>query len=354
MDNSIKNPINKKSIFLVLIVAILAISFVLSIDGPEKIWQSLKTASLFWLIIAIFIYLVSWFIEALTLHLLVTKNLIQSYKLSNSIGLAIIGRLFDNLTPSATGGQPFQAWRLSKDGAEIGKTLSVLAFRFLAYMTTMVMCFISIIVINWSDIATWSKAQIASIIIGLILNLISTIFVITAVAAPKLLKKIVNFGFNLLIKLHLLKNKSAQNKIYTEIDKFHNGFFEIIKNKFNGFVIFAISFLQIIIQFATAFFVFKSLGVHNVSLFAMISTSAYIWMLSAFIPLPGASIGAEGGFMLFFGNLIGNSGPVALGMIVWRFITYYLPTIIGLIYIFDFKKLKSIPLIKDLIGNKHA
>ena len=54
-----------------------------------------------------------------------------------------------------------------------------------------------------------------------------------------------------------------------------------------------------------------------------LTSSAYVLIIGAFVPIPGASGGIEYGFLKFFGNFITGTNLSAI-LIIWRFITYYL------------------------------
>ena len=53
-------------------------------------------------------------------------------------------------------------------------------------------------------------------------------------------------------------------------------------------------------------------------------------MVSAFVPLPGASGGAEGSFILFFRTFF-TDGTIVPAMDAWRTISYYLNFPVGCI-----------------------
>ena len=74
-----------------------------------------------------------------------------------------------------------------------------------------------------------------------------------------------------------------------------------------------------------------AMGDHtSLSITNTIVSSAYVYLIGAFVPIPGASGGIEYGFTQFFGNFIAGSNLPAM-LIVWRFITYYLGVIVGAI-----------------------
>ena len=62
--------------------------------------------------------------------------------------------------------------------------------------------------------------------------------------------------------------------------------------------------------------------------------------MGSFVPIPGASGGIEFGFMQFYGNFITGSSLTAV-LIVWRFITYYFPMIVGALVFSLEKKVKE-------------
>ena len=73
-----------------------------------------------------------------------------------------------------------------------------------------------------------------------------------------------------------------------------------------------------------------ALGIHNINLLIAFSAGSYIYIMGCYVPIPGATGGMEYGFYGFYGNFIDGSELTSL-MIIWRFITYYLPTVFGAI-----------------------
>ena len=61
-----------------------------------------------------------------------------------------------------------------------------------------------------------------------------------------------------------------------------------------------------------------------------LTSSAYVLLMGAFVPIPGASGGIEYGYMKFFGNFLSKTKTSAT-LVIWRFITYYFGMILGMI-----------------------
>ncbi len=63
-------------------------------------------------------------------------------------------------------------------------------------------------------------------------------------------------------------------------------------------------------------------------LFNTIAITSFIYMITAFIPIPGASGGSEGTFVIMFGSLLGGVEASSV-MIIWRVVTYYFMLLCG-------------------------
>ena len=57
-----------------------------------------------------------------------------------------------------------------------------------------------------------------------------------------------------------------------------------------------------------------------------------LFISASYTPLPGASGAQEGGFLLYF-NGIFTEGTIGLALLVWRFFTYYIFLLIGMLFV---------------------
>ncbi len=339
--------LNKKTIALVVVLAIFIAIAAVGLDDPKKVWFSLTNLNPFFLLLGIACFFLAWLAEALLLHNLIKHHAFKQQTIRQSFGLLIIGKLFDNLTPSATGGQPFQAWKLSQSGVRVGVALAILAFKFAIYQFVLVAYSLIIVGLNFSQIQTWQTGKIIAILVGTSVNIATTVFLLIAVFNPNLLRKISYKFINALAKIKLLSDPAAAKKsIASEIKLLNDGFKTIAQHKQTVFRTVILSFLQLTALFSVAFCLFLPAKISLADWFASLSSSCYVWMFSSFVPLPGASIGSEGGFVLFFSDILNQQSSVSVAMLAWRFVTYYLPIIIGAIFVIrnkSFKKLNSKP-----------
>ena len=164
------------------------------------------------------------------------------------------------------------------------------------------------------------------VLLGFLINIAVVVVLILISYSKKinfLLKKMTN---NISKKF---KKETNEKEISKKFDEFYEGFKELKDKKeiiVQGILLNIVSLLCLYI---TPLFVVYSMGDFNsINVIETLTASAYVYVIGAFVPIPGASGGIEFGFTQFFGNFIETSVlPAAL--LVWRFITYFLGIILG-------------------------
>ena len=61
----------------------------------------------------------------------------------------------------------------------------------------------------------------------------------------------------------------------------------------------------------------------------MVAAQSFVTMVSAFVPLPGASGAQELGFSMFFKSYFASGDILYTAVLVWRFFTYYIIVLLG-------------------------
>ena len=82
------------------------------------------------------------------------------------------------------------------------------------------------------------------------------------------------------------------------------------------------------VYFSISYVIYLAFGLNGTDYITIISCQAFVLMISAFVPLPGAMGAAEGSYVLFFKGIFG--GFVHLSTVIWRFLTFYLAIIAGM------------------------
>ncbi len=321
------NKINYKNIAIIFLIGFVIL--VLNFSGnPKQTIDSFKNVDWFWLMFAVFLYFVTWFFEMYVVHVLIRDMVKKNHKLTESLKLSIIGKLFDNITAFGTGGQPFQVWRMhKKSGIPISKGTSILVFKSMIYQLVVLVMYLVVMLLNFKTLVNYQYVFVL-IVIGFLINVGVGVMVISAALCPKAVKKIINLILSLIKKIKILQKLNFdQQKAIDGVDEFHDSFKQISKNKIVVIKTIFLSSCGVLVTHILPFYVFLSLGVKG-SFSQSFVASNYTWLLSALVPLPGASMGSEGSFFITFKRVFADLVPTA--MIIWRFITYYMPVIVSL------------------------
>ncbi|MBQ0110436.1 MAG: flippase-like domain-containing protein [Oscillospiraceae bacterium] len=320
------------SVVFIACVFLILVGYVFFVDDPEKIYAALKESKPYFLILAAICMVGYWICEALC-QFYILRSCESRLKFRQIVRVTMIGQLFNCITPSASGGQPMQAYVMNKYGVSVGEATCSLLMRFAVYQTVMVLYTFIILLFKLSYFTQTISAFSSLSVIGFTVNLVVLVVLLLCCFYPNLCVKIVQVIINLGAKIKLVKNKE---KIIDRLDKEVENFNSTFRSFKGGFKQLGISALfaavQLTLYFMVPFFICQALSV-NINFFDSLALAAFTFLLSSFVPLPGGSGGAEGGFLLFFGGQFDAAGKsVAVAILLWRIMTFYLPILCGSVF----------------------
>lgn len=262
-----------------------------------------------------------------------------SYKVS------ALGRYYDNITPMATGGQPFQVFYLNKRGLSASTAISVpLEKYFIGQFAFMTVSIFSVIFSLCTDLLGGSALVKVVSLLSFSLNFVLVagliLLSINKSVGRVLVAKILKF----LQKIHIVKNYDKQyNKIMKTVDDYQTSIKTFMKNKGMFLVLYILSIVILLIQYSFPYFVYCGMVKFDLSLWLeMFVKTAMIEIAASLIPLPGGTGMNEFSFTAIFANLF-LEGRMFWALIIYRLFSYYFYLIQGIfVIIYDY-----------LIGDKH-
>ncbi len=327
----------KFNIIIILLSALILVVCIFVVDNPKNLFNALTTAQPVWLLCALLCIVCSWICEGAQLKF-ISNGIKCKVSFLNCIRNTMIGQLFNCITPFATGGQPMQIYHMTKNKVTLGEASCILLARFAVYQFALT---------AWSFIAVISKFYFFSnkisgfgyiSFIGFTINTAVLILLICVGFFPVFTKKAANALLKLLGKFKFINKQKLEEKIKNELEVFYRDF-SVLKKDLKILIMPVImAFLQLGFFFTIPFFVCISLGVTGLDWYTLSCAAAYVLMISSFIPLPGGSGGAEGGFYVFFKVFISQNGLLAVALLLWRFFTFYLPIIVGTFFSRNIRK----------------
>jgi len=254
-----------------------------------------------------------------------------------------IGRYWDCITPMSAGGQPFQIFYLNKHGIESGKSISIPLARYVIYQIAWLIINTFAIVYSSKNFGKSNLVSIASYI-GFGLNTLMLTGVWILSVSKKLGKILVAKILKLLHKIKIVKNyEKSYDKVMSTVNGFQTTMQNYTKNLPQFILLVLMNVVQFIALYCMPYFIYLLLG--GAPGFDMLLTvfvySVLVDLASCFIPLPGGTGMSELSFTIIFTQIFPN-GTVFWGLLIWRFMSYYIYLIQGLICIvYDY-----------LVGNK--
>lgn len=322
-SNNIRNGI------IIAVVSIIVLFFALKDDFYEKI-NYLFSFNFWWLLGAILLVVLYWLLKAWVIKLC-GKQINKKYTFKKSLKLTLDTQFFNAITPFSLGGQPYQVYRLKKQGFSLEQGMNIIIQDCIVYQIALILLGTIAIVSNYffgffPDNHLLKKL----VLLGYLINL-GVIVVLFFVAFNKKGNKILlDFAIKLGAKFKIIKNKEKflekSNKIITD---FHQSATTLMKSKTHFINIILLNFIALTLLYLVPYTLIMGLGL-EINPFIAIVATAYVMIMGSFIPLPGGSGGLEFGFVRFFGVYIAGAKLSSI-MIAWRFITYYLGLIVGAI-----------------------
>jgi uncharacterized protein (TIRG00374 family) len=259
----------------------------------------------------------------------------QTFK--NSIRVSMIGQLFNNITPFASGGQPMQAYELTKTGKRVSDSLSAMAIKFIITQTALVITTLIVVTFEFGFFKSLMQDYIWIAIVGFAVNIVAIILVILAGINKRFITIFTNPIIKFLGKIHILKHPDKTiEKLDKSIDNFGKQFKFMKSEKKMVMQMFITAVIQSLAYYSITYMVYRAFGNSGITFWQIIPTQAFLLLIMTFIPTPGSGLGAEGGFYLLF-NSIFKEGTINMSILFWRMYTFYLPILVGLLFLIPLK-----------------
>ncbi|MCL2352371.1 MAG: flippase-like domain-containing protein [Firmicutes bacterium] len=289
-----------------------------SVAGMDKRWLAGMIACT----------LAFWFTDGMVLHVYIRMKY-KRHRYFQSLKTTMIGLLYNNLTPFASGGQPMQVYDLARDGIDAGDAASFVAVKTILYQTCLTVYAVAVLASTFS----FFRAHIPRF--GLLLWAgigVNTVFVaaLGAVAVNKsAARKLARAAVGFLSALRIIKKRErALESLNKQITLFNESFALIYQKKDRLILGFALTVLQQTLYYCLPFCIYKSFSLSGSAFTLLLGAQAILSLIMAFVPLPGGSGVAESGFYLFFALFFAQS-VIMPAVFIWRFLTYYSTIIVG-------------------------
>lgn len=292
--------------------------------------ETVKQAKVQWILIAVILMLIYNCLEGYALTLF-GRLYNKAYSIKQGIVNAFTAAFFNGITPFQSGGQFAQVFVFNKQNIPPSYSASILLMNFIVYQTIVVIYTLIIVMFKFNHYRSNFSDFFSLALIGFGINFFVIVSLFVAAKSRWIQSFFVNVVLKIGAKVKLVKDyETTANKVERHLEDFRNELKRLQKNKNVLISVSIINVVKLTLLYAIPLFCAKalSLDVSMLDLSEFIGITAFIYMITAFIPIPGASGGSEGTFVILFGFILGSVGAKS-SMIVWRFVTYYLMIVVG-------------------------
>ena len=315
----------KKNTIILLIITVIVLFFVLK-DDFNGIMESIANIKLIYVVLAIILFMTSVYIKGYVNYLIINDK--DKISKNEAIKQNLIAQFFNGITPFQTGGEPIGVYLLMEKGIPFAKATNYMVQSFIFYQIPLVLCGFIAVVYNYC-FKIFPKVEFLQhlVLIGFAINIVVVLLLLFSYS-----KRLTDLMCKITIKIcKKLKIKRSEEDITKKFTDYHNGFEELKKRKMLMAMGITLNMIGLVCLYLVPYCIICGIGeANNISIIDSFVSSAYVYLIGAFVPVPGASGGIEYGFSQFYGNFISTNNASAV-LIVWRFITYYFGIILGAI-----------------------
>jgi len=255
----------------------------------------------------------------------------------------MVGQFYDKTTPLGAGSKPLQMHYLQKNNVPEGAAITMPVIDYVIGRLSFVLISIAAIILNALNVfgsnITMDVGIYVMAVFGVALNIGLPTLLLVSLFSKRASRKITKFCVIVAKKLRLTKEPSKMyRKIMMKLDANIKCMKLLVKRK-RLLICFLLSIAAKLVLASVGYFVIKAFGfytLHGWGWAEVVIMNLLIANSVSFIPTPGNSGAADLSFYLVYSTfLLASTGVAsgALATLLWRFIYYYMPVLIGFIFV---------------------
>lgn len=242
------------------------------------------------------------------------------------------GFFFSGITPSASGGQPMQAYFMKKDGIPVSVSAPVLAIVTVLYKGVLIITSLAVLIIRPAAIMKYLDPVMLWMWLGITLNVIFVIILISAIFVPGIVRSVLYFCIRIYKKL--FKKKNA-DELLEKADSWiasYTGVTKCFRKKKKTIVLsFLITVFQRFALFLVTWLCCTAMSIERANILVVTFLQAMIASAVDMLPLPGGTGISESIFYTVFLPIVGDTSVIPV-MVMSRGLSYYAQMLLGGIF----------------------
>ncbi len=324
-----KAKARKGALFMVAVLGAYIAWIVLSGQFDEFV-GALHNADGAWFVAGLLVMSLNFFFGSLAFVLAAYIDPDSPLGLRDCMSVEANGVLFGNLTPMSTGTMPAQIFRLTQAGLDVGDASATQLTRFVIYQAGEVVVAAVLLLLRFDFfLATYGNIVFLNIVVFVVQTLQAGGLLVVCLF-PRFVSRLGHWGLGLASRRGWLsrdKVERYEDVLQTQVMSFGGTFRDSFRHKESLALTLLVTLGQMLAFYAVPWFVLRAFG-GDADFVTCLAAASMVQMIGNSVPLPGGTGGNEAGFALFFGPIFGSAA--AAGFIVWRIITFFIPTLAAL------------------------
>ncbi len=320
----------RKILSSLLIVVPMAAVFLIAFSNQElsDAFAALRSMDIQWLAGLLACWFAYVFFDSLGTWIYLRQ---QKFPLSlgRSLLATFIGIYYSNITPGAAGGQPMQVNSLRRASVPVAYGTMSATIRFISNQFVVSLMSLVLFLVNRDFVYRQLGDAVWLVRVGWLINAAVIPLVLLAAFRKRWILMLASRLLGFLERIHLLKNRDALFAGVTEVmDTYHVALRELMGHGWQILLQLLLALLSMLGLTGSVIFAYHALGLSGASWIQLLTLAFLLFVSASYTPLPGASGAQEGGFLLYYRGIF-TGGTIGLGLLIWRFFTYYLFLFVG-------------------------
>ena len=321
----------KVNIVLCAIAFIVMFGYLFIAGEAEQTLNAFASFNYAFLLLALVGIVVYWLLEAVSMQI-ICNELFKGFSFGKTFLITIIGQYFNCITPLSSGGQPMQAYYYQRFGLPVEHAMPMLLCRFIVYQMTMTVYAIIVLILRFNYFMQDLRPIMYLVAIGFLGGFVLMAMLLALAFARNGVIRVVTWAINLLGRIGLFTDPDSTLKAATKaLEEAYEGMQFLLKRPGLLIKVALVTFVQLTVFFSLSWVIFAGFGLESNDYFTVVSCQAFVYLIMSFVPLPGAIGASEASYITFFNYVYKDASIVALSTFIWRFFTFYLPIVLGMI-----------------------
>ena len=188
-----------------------------------------------------------------------------------------------------------------------------------------------VLALHFNRISSQIDALMALVVVGFVGGIGLVAALLALAFARKSTTRLALWVIGILAKIRIVRHpERTKERALHSMDEAYDGVSFLLHEPKLLLKVSGVTFVQLTVFFSISFAIYLGFGETGSDILTVITYQAFVYMISSFVPLPGAMGAAEGSYVAFFSSVYSSSSLVALSTFIWRLYTFYLPIVLGM------------------------